>query len=89
MTELEIMQHAKDYLDKLAKGIDPLTGREVPEGEVINNVRISRCLLYVSDVLRQVIENGGVIGAPSKKGELAPSDQRGPFLWGLLSLLPK
>ena len=44
MTELEIMQHAKDYLDKLAKGIDPLTGREVPEGEIINNVRISRCL---------------------------------------------
>ena len=72
MTELEIMQHAKDYLDKLAKGIDPLTGREVPEGEIINNVRISRCRFYVADVLRQVIENGGVIGAPSKKGELAP-----------------
>ena len=72
MTELEIMQHAKDYLNKLAKGIDPLTGREVPEGEIINNVRISRCLLYVSDVLRQVIENGGVIGAPAKRGELAP-----------------
>ena len=60
MTELEIMQHAKDYLDKLAKGIDPLTGREVPENDIINNVRISRCLFYVSDVLRQVIENGGV-----------------------------
>ena len=72
MTELEIIQHAKDYLDKLAKGIDPLTGREVPEGEIINNVRISRCLFYVADVLRQVIENGGVIGTPPKKGELAP-----------------
>ena len=72
MTELEIMQHAKDYLDKLAKGIDPLTGREVPEGEIINNVRISRCLFYISDVLLQVIENGGVIGAAPKKGELAP-----------------
>lgn len=72
MTDLEIMQHAKDDLDKLAKGIDPLTGREVPEGEIINHVRISRCLSYVSDVLRQVIENGGVIGAPPKKGELAP-----------------
>ena len=72
MTELEIMQHAKDYLDKLAKGIDPLTGREVPEGELINNVRISRCLFYVADVLRQVIENGGVVGAPAKRGELAP-----------------
>ena len=72
MTELEILQHAKDYLDKLAKGIDPLTDREVPENDIINNVRISRCLFYVSDVLRQVIENGGVIGAHSKKGELAP-----------------
>ena len=72
MTELEIMQHAKGYLDKLAKGIDPLTDQEVPEDDVINNVRISRCLFYVSDVLRQVIENGGVIGAPAKKGELAP-----------------
>ena len=72
MTELEVMQRAKDYLDKLAKGIDPLTGREVPAGEIINNVRISRCLFYVSDVLRQVIENGGVIGAPPKRGELAP-----------------
>ena len=55
MTELEIMQHAKGYLDKLAKGIDPLTDREVPENDIINNVRISRCLFYVSDVLRQVI----------------------------------
>ena len=54
------------------RGIDPLTDREVPEGEIINNVRISRCLFYVSDVLRQVIENGGVIGAPAKRGELAP-----------------
>ena len=42
--QAEIMQHAKEYLDKLARGIDPLTGREVPEDEIINNVRISRCL---------------------------------------------
>ena len=86
MTELETMQHAKGYLDKLAKGIDPLTDREVPEDDVINNVRISRCLFYVSDVLRQVIENGGVIGAPSKKGELAPYalsfEERGRYTFG-------
>ena len=44
MTELEIIQHTKDYLDKLAKGINLRTGREVPEGEIINNVRISLCL---------------------------------------------
>ena len=72
MTELEILQHAKEYLDKLAKGIDPLTGREVPEGEIINNVRISRCLFYVSDVLRQVIENGGIQVKAVKDSEKAP-----------------
>ena len=90
MTELEIMQHAKDYLDKLAKGIDPLTGRKVPENDIINNVRISRCLSYVSGVLRQVIENGGVSGAPAKQSTLAPyalsSENRKRYAFGELPL---
>ena len=38
MTELEIMQRAKMYIDKLAQGIDPITDREVPEDSVLNNV---------------------------------------------------
>lgn len=29
MTELETMQRAKMYLDKLARGIDPITGRQI------------------------------------------------------------
>ena len=87
MTDLEIMQHAKDYLDKLAKGIDPLTGREVPEGEIINNVRISRCLFYVADVLRQVIENGGIHPAkPVRAGDKAdfalPFEDRSRYTFG-------
>ncbi len=72
MTELELMQHAKGYLDKLARGIDPLTDREVPENDIINNVRISRYLFYVSDILRQVIENGGIQVKAVKAGEKAP-----------------
>ena len=66
MTELETLQRAKMYLDKLANGIDPLTGREVPQEDLINNIRISRCFFYVSDVLRQVIEKGGINGKPEK-----------------------
>ena len=62
MTELETMQRAKMYLDKLSRGIDPITDREMPEDAVLNNVRICRCLHYVSGVLEQVIANGGVIG---------------------------
>ena len=62
MTELEKMQRAKMYLDKLANGIDPISDREMPDDTVLNQVRLSRCLFYVSDILRQVIENGGQIG---------------------------
>lgn len=72
MTELEIMQHAKDYLDKLARGIDPLTDLEVSELDVVRKARISRCLTYVSDVLRRVIENGGIQVRPVKNSEKAP-----------------
>lgn len=85
MTELEIMQHAKTYLDKLARGIDPLTDLELPENDVVNNVRISRCLFYVSDVLRQVIENGGIHAKTVKESDktpysLSPADRsRYPF----------
>lgn len=62
MTELEKMMRAKTYIDKLANGIDPLTDCEVPDDKVLNNVRISRCLFYVSDILSKVIENGGEVG---------------------------
>ena len=66
MTELETMQRAKMYLDKLANGINPLTDQPTPDSDCINQVRISRCLFYVSDVLRKVIENGGNIGKSEK-----------------------
>ena len=69
MTELETMQRAKMYIDKLAKGINPLDNSVIPENDIINNVRLSRCLFYVSDVLRQVIENGGRVVVKNSKKE--------------------
>lgn len=60
MTELEKIAYAKTYIEKLANGINPVTGQVVPDDDVINNVKISRCLFYVSDLLRQVVENGGI-----------------------------
>ena len=66
MTELETMQRAKMYMDKLAQGIDPISNREIQEDSVLNNVRLARCFFYVSDVLGQVIANGGVVGGKPK-----------------------
>ena len=60
MTEVEKIEYAKFFIDKLANGINPIDDSEISESELINNVRISRCFFYVSDILRQVIENGGI-----------------------------
>ena len=61
MTELETMQRAKMYLDKLANGIDPVSDKPVPDSDCINHVRISRCLFYVSGILGKLIEEGGAV----------------------------
>ncbi len=60
MTELEKIAYAKSFIDKLANGINPLDNSPIPEGDVANNERLSRCFSYVSDILGQVYENGGI-----------------------------
>ena len=60
MTELEKIAYAKSFIDKLANGINPLDDTPIPDDDIVNNVRLSRCFFYVSDILRQVCENGGV-----------------------------
>ena len=60
MTELEKIAYAKSFIDKLANGINPLDDTPIPDDDIANNVRLSRCFFYVSDILRQVCENGGV-----------------------------
>ena len=67
MTELEKIAYAKMFIDKLANGINPLDDSVVADGDIVNNVRLSRCFFYVSDILRQVIDNGGVTPMPKEK----------------------
>ena len=83
MTELETLERARMYMEKLANGINPIDDSVVPDGDVINNVRLSRCFFYVAEVLRQTIANGGV--KPQKKVRnvpfLLPIDTRAQFAY--------
>ena len=54
MTENEKILYAKSFIDKMANGVNPLDNTPIPEGELLNNVRISRCLFYVSELLEQM-----------------------------------
>ena len=76
MTELEIMQRAKMYMDKLARGIDPISDQEVPGDSVLNNVRLARCFFYVSGVLEQVIANGGKVISGQAEFFITPEELR-------------
>ena len=56
MTEQEKLHRAKHYIDSLANGVNPLDGTLIPEQDIVNNVKISRCLFFVSDVLRKQLD---------------------------------
>ena len=56
MTESEKIAYAKMFIDKLANGINPLDDTPIPDGDVANNIRLSRCFFYVSEILRQAVE---------------------------------
>jgi len=76
MEEFEILCRSKIYIDKLANGINPLNDQPLEENDIVNNVRLSRCFFYVSDILRQVIENGGLVQkVRSKRAPFNISDE--------------
>lgn len=73
MNEVEKIEYAKSFIDKLASGINPLDETPIPDGDVANNVRISRCFFYVSSILERQIE------IEKKKLLKAKNREKAPF----------
>lgn len=78
MDERSTTERAKTYIDALARGIDPLTGHTLPEGDIVNNMRISRCLFYVSGILARVLEQGFPQAGEAAPAESAPLAEETP-----------
>lgn len=51
MTQLETMQRAKQYLDKLSRGIDPITDTPLEREDPLAAARLQKCFEYVSGIL--------------------------------------
>lgn len=79
MTETDKLYRAQLYMKQLADGIDPISGRELPEDTALNQVRLSRCFYYVAEVLQRVIANGGEVGG-SPQGAKSSSGKK-TFIW--------
>lgn len=73
MTELEKIAYAKSFLDKLAVGINPTDGSSIPQEDVLHHPRLSKCFLYVSDLLSQMIREKSAskkTGYPGKQSKV-------------------
>lgn len=68
MTDQERLIYAKKYVEQMANGINPLNQQPIAEQDLLNNVHISRCLFFVSDVLQSVIENTTAKSSKRKRG---------------------
>jgi len=72
MTELEKIQYTKTFIDKLAGGINPLNDEPIAETDLLNNVRIARCMFYVSGILDNVCKQ---LSAPAQKKKKRNADK--------------
>ena len=51
-SEMEKLEKSIIVLERIAKGIDPLTGEIIRENSFLNDPKIIRCFYYVAEVLR-------------------------------------
>ena len=58
---LEMMKQVKQSLEHLANGLDPVSGANLPEDTVLNDVQLSRRFFFAAAVMQRVIENGGQV----------------------------
>ena len=68
MKEFDInrVRIASVYLERMADGKNPTTNQPI-EDEVLDNPNVIRCLHFVGEILREVEQNGGLVG--KKKGK--------------------
>ena len=65
---LDLLVNARTNLETLASGFDPVSGENMPDDAVLNNVRISRCFGFVASVLSELIDNGGEVVNAAGRG---------------------
>ena len=61
MTKRQIIQHAKDYLDLLAQGVDPISRSPIPEDSAACQPQLRKCFAYVSSILHEMLDHHGFV----------------------------
>ncbi len=64
--EKETIANLQESVEKLAQGVNPFTGEIARDDEILNDVKVSRCLFAVNGVLKELL-NGKTSAKKSKK----------------------
>lgn len=67
MAELEKLIKAREYCQKLANGIDPISDNAMPSDCVLNQVQLARLFFYLSNHLTDEINNDQVPSIKTKQ----------------------
>lgn len=70
LSEKETLLRAKMYLEKLSRGIDPLTDAPIPENDTVRKERIAKCLSFSAEALGKAAEKTNL--PPAKKAKKPP-----------------
>lgn len=69
LTKLEV---ALAYVERMAEGNNPVKNIPAEEDSVLNDPNVVRCMYFVRDVLKQVLDNGGKIGGRTSRSVKNP-----------------
>ena len=61
MNKFQVIEHAKNYLDMLAAGTDPISKELIPDDSVVSKPQLKKCFQFVSAVLQEVLQNNGLV----------------------------
>lgn len=64
MNKRQVIQHAKNYMDLLSNGVDPISREAVDPGSAVAEPRLRKCFAFVSEILEELLATGGYVALP-------------------------
>ena len=72
MNKRQIIQHAKNYMDLLSNGVDPINQKAVDPDSAIAEPRLRKCFAFVSEILEELLATGGYVALPDDSPDAPP-----------------
>ena len=59
MNKAQVICHAKNYMDMLAQGVDPISREKIEADSLVLQPRMQKCFAFVAELLDELLRNNG------------------------------